>query len=106
MKIKVKFIINDLDTPRVTTNRNNNKKEFAKPVLVFIEKAPPPSPLLPAESKTEINTISKYFKSNKTTSNSIKLTKSYAQASRQTASTSKVFKIKESFPALNANQIK
>ena len=105
MKIKVKFIINDLDTPRVTTNRNNTKKEFAKPVLVFIEKAPPPSPPLPAESKTEINTISKYFKSNKTTSNSIKLTKSYAQASRQTASTSKVFKIKESFPALNANQI-
>jgi len=99
-KISSKF------TPRVTTNRNNNKKEFAKPVPVFIKKAPPPPLPLPAKSKTEINTISKYFKSNKTTSNSIKPTKSYAQALRQTASTSKVLKIKESFPALNANQIK
>jgi len=97
MKISSKF------TPRVMTNRNNNKKEFAKLVLVSIEKVPPPSPLLPAKSKTEINTISKYFKSNKTTSNSIKPTKSYTQALRQTVNTSKVLKIKESFPALNAN---
>ena len=86
-------------------NKNNNKKEIAKPVPVSIEKAPPPPSLLPAKSKTEINTISKYFKGNKTTTNSTKLTKSYAQASKQTASTSKVLKIKESFPALNANQI-
>ena len=43
--------------------------------------------------------------SNKTTSNPIKPTKSYAQASRQTVSTSEVLKIKESFPALNTNQI-
>jgi len=35
----------------------------------------------------------------------MKLTKSYAQALRQTTSTSEVLKIKESFPALNANQI-
>ena len=35
----------------------------------------------------------------------MKLTKSYTQAARQTASTSDVLKIKESFPALNAKQI-
>ena len=93
-------------TLRVMPNKNNNKKEIVKPVPVSIEKAPPPPPpLLPAKSKTEINTISKYFKGNKTTTNSTKLTKSYAQASKQTASTSKVLKIKESFPALNAHQI-
>ena len=34
-----------------------------------------------------------------------KLTKSYTQASKQTANTSKVLKIKELFPALNAKQI-
>ena len=99
-KISSKF------TPRVMTNRNNNKKEIAKLVLVSIEKAPPPPLLLPTKSKNEINTISKYFKGNKTMSNHIKPTKSYTQASRQSASTSEVLKIKESFPVLNANQIK
>jgi len=97
-KISSKFTLS------VTPNKNNNKNEIAKPVPVSIEKAPPP-PLLPAKPKTEINTILKYFKGNKTTSNPIKPTKSYAQASRQTASTSKVLKIKEFFLALNANQI-
>ena len=96
-KISSKF------TLRVIPNKNNNKKEIAKLVPVSIEKAPPPP--LPAKSKTKINTISKYLKGNKTTTNSTKPTKSYAQASRQTASTSKVLKIKEFFPALNANQI-
>ena len=92
-------------TLRVTPNKNNNKKEIAKPVPISIEKAPPPPPLLPAKSKTEINTISKYFKGNKTMMNSTKPTKSYAQASKQTASTSEVLKIKESFLVLNTNQI-
>jgi len=96
-KISSKF------TLRVIPNKNNNKKEIAKLVPVSIEKAPPPP--LPAKSKTKINTISKYLKGNKTTTNSTKPTKSYAQASRQTASTSKVLKIKEFFLALNANQI-
>jgi len=97
-KISFKF------TLRVMTNRNNNKKEITKLVPVSIEKAPPPPPL-PAKSKNEINTISMYFKGNKTTSNLIKPTKSYTQALRQSASTSEVLKIKESFPTLNANQI-
>jgi len=91
-------------TPRVTPN--SNRKEMAKLVPVLIEKAPPaPAPLLPAKSKSKVNTILKYFKGNKTTTNHLKPTKSYVQASRQTASTSDVLKIKESFPALNAKQI-
>ena len=98
-KISSKF------TLRAMPSKNNNKKEIAKLVPISIEKAPPPPPLLPAKSKTEINTISKYFKGNKTTMNSTKPTKSYTQASKQTASTSKVLKIKESFLALNTNQI-
>jgi len=99
MKISSKF------TQRVTPNKINNKKKIAKPVFISIEKALPPPPLLSTKSKTEINTISKYFKGNKTSTNPIKPTKSYAQALRQTASTSKMLKIKESFLALNTNQI-
>jgi len=97
-KISSKF------TPRVMPN--SKRKEIAKLVPISIKKAPP-APLLPllAKSKNEINTISKYFKDNKTTTNHSKPTKSYAQASRQTASTSDMLKIKESFPALNAKQI-
>jgi len=98
-KISSKF------TLRAMPSKNNNKKEIAKLVPVSIEKAPPPPPPLPAKSKTEINTILKYFKGNKTMTNSTKPTKSYAQASKQTASTSKVLKIKESFLVLNTNQI-
>jgi len=75
-KISSKF------TLRVTPNKINNKKEIAKPVPIFIEKVLSPPLLLSAKSKTEINTISKYFKDNKTSTNSIKLTKLYAQASR------------------------
>ena len=91
-------------TPRVMPN--SKRKEIAKPVPISIEKAPSaPPPLLLAKSKNEVNTISKYFKDNKTTTNHSKPTKSYVQASRQTASTSDVLKIKESFPALNAKQI-
>ena len=37
--------------------------------------------------------------------NPVKLFKSYAQASKQTTSTSNMLKIKESFPALSANQV-
>jgi len=47
----------------------------------------------------------KYFQSNKSTTESKKPTKSYAQALKQSASTSEVLKIKESFLALNMKQI-
>ena len=97
-KISSKF------TSRVVSNTNKNNKEITKPVPISIEKAPPP-PLLLAKSKKEINTISKYFQGSKSMTEPKKPTKSYAQASKQSASTSEVLKIKEYFPALNVNQI-
>jgi len=97
-KISSKF------TPRVASNMNKNNKEVTKPVPISIEKAPPPPPLL-AKSKNEVNTISKYFQGSKPMTEPKKPTKSYAQASKQLASTSEVLKIKESFLALNAKQI-
>jgi len=97
-KISSKF------TPRVMPNPSKNNKEIAKPIPITIEKVLPPPPL-PAKSKKEINVISKYFQSNKPTTDPKNSTKSYAQVSKQTANTSEVLKIKESFPALNAKQI-
>jgi len=88
-KISSKF------TPRTMPNKNNNKKDIAKPVPTFIEKAPPLSPLL-AKSKSKVNTISKYFKETNTKSNLEKPIKLYVQASKQPTSTSDVLKIKES----------
>ena len=85
-------------------SKNNTNKETSELVPISIKKAPPP-PLLLAKSKNEVNIILKYFQGNKTTTNSVKLTKSYTQASKQIASTSEVLKIKESFPALNVKQI-
>ena len=90
-------------TLRVIPNKNN-KKEIDKPVPVSIEKAPS-SPPLPAKSKSEVNMILKYFKGINTTMNPAKPSKSYAQASKQSTSTSNVLKIKEFFLALSINQI-
>jgi len=71
-----------------------------------IKKSPPVlNPPLLVKLKSEVNTISKYFKGKKPTSNQSKPSKSYAQASKPTASTLDVLKIKESFPALTAKQI-
>jgi len=81
-----------------------SRKKTHIPVPVSIEKAPPLPPL-PAKTKSKVNRISKYFKPTSNKPNMEKPTKSYAQASRQSPSTSDVLKIKESFPALNANQI-
>jgi len=97
-KISFKF------TPRVAPNTNKNNKKITKLVPISIKKAPPP-PLLLAKSKNEVNSISKYFQGSKSTIEPKKLTKSYAQALKQSASTSEVLKIKESFPALNVKQI-
>jgi len=83
---------------------NKNNKEITKLVPISIKKAPPP-PLLSAKSKNDVNSISKYFQGSKSTMEPKKLTKSYAQASKQSASTSEVLKIKESFPVLNMKQI-
>jgi len=98
VKISSKF------TLRVVPNPSKNNKEIAKLILITIEKVLSP-PLLLAKPKKEINVISKYFQSNKPTMDSKKLTKSYAQVLKQTANTSEVLKIKESFPTLNVKQI-
>jgi len=97
-KISSKF------TPRVGPNMNKNNKKVTKLVPISIKKAPPP-PLLPAKSKNEANIISKYFQDNKPITEPKKLTKSYAQTLKQSASTYEVLKIKESFTALNTKQI-
>ena len=106
-KISSKF------TPRIPPSNGNSKKDAPKSTPVTINKAPPLPPL-PAKSKKEINVISKYFqtkkpenikKNNDIGSPKPQNTKSYAQASKTPTSTSDVLKIKETFPALNANKI-
>jgi len=103
-KISSKF------TLRTPMTNGNNKKEILKSVPVTINKAPPLPPL-PAKSKKEINVLSKYFQSKKTLVENKSQTfndkpgKSYAQASKPSANISKVLKIKEIFPSLNAQKI-
>jgi len=84
---------------------NGNKKDISKSVPVTINKVLP----LPAKSKKEINTISKYFKkpmvNNSAHGTNINSGKSYAQVLKTLASTSEVLKIKETFPSLNAQKI-
>ena len=102
-KISVKF------TPRIASFPNSkNNKSVPKSVPASIVKVPPPL-LLPAKSAKEVNTISKYFLNQKLSNNkskdSLKLSKFYAQASKNNASTAKVLKIKKMFPSLNAAKI-
>ena len=103
-KISSKF------TPRIPTSNGNNKKDLSKPTPVTINKTPPLPPL-PAKSKKKVNTISKYFHSKKNTVKSNNQSskpssgKSYVQASKLSANTSEVLKIKETFPSLNAHKI-
>ena len=91
-------------TPRIAPNTSKSNKDMTKHVPVTIEKVPPPFPL-PAKSKKEVNIISKYFQNNKPSIEPKKPAMSYAQALKPTANTSKVLKIKETFPALNAEKI-
>ena len=95
-KISSKF------TQRTIPPNNGNKKDIPKSVPVTINKVPS----LPAKSKKEINTISKYFKkptvNNSAHGTNVNSGKSYAQVSKTLASTSEVLKIKEMFPSLNA----
>ena len=103
-KISAKF------TPRSPLSNGNTKKDIPKSTPVTINKAPPLSPL-PAKTKKEINVISKYFHPKKLSVENNRQPskeqsgKSYAQASKSSASTSDVLKIKETFPALNAHKI-
>jgi len=97
-------------TPRTPPSNGKSKKDTPKSTPISINKALPLPPL-PAKSKKEINTISKYFHSKKPSvnnnigSSNTQTGKSYAQASKTLASTSDVLKIKETFPILNANKI-
>jgi len=103
-KISSKF------TLRTLLPNGNTKKDIPKSNPVTINKALPPPPL-PAKSKKEINTISKYFHPRKmSSSNTVKPSsdqtgKLYAQASKTSTNTSDVLKIKEAFLALNVNKI-
>ena len=103
-KISSKF------TLRIPPPNSNSKKDIPKLNPVSINKVPPLPPL-PAKSKKEINTISKYFHPKKPLDNNndrsfnSQTGKSYAQASKMSSNTSDILKIKESFPALNAKKI-
>ena len=103
-KISVKF------TPRIPLSNSNTKKDIPKSTPVTINKAPPLPPL-PAKTKKEINVISKYFHPKKPSiednrqPSKDQIGKSYAQASKSSASTFDVLKIKEAFPALNMQKI-
>ena len=95
-------------TPRAVPLTTN--KTIKTPNLVTINKAPPLPPL-PAKSKKEVNTISKYFVPNKPfvnskdNGNSINLGKLYAQATKMSTNMSEVLKIKEIFLSLNAQKV-
>ena len=103
-KISLKF------TPRITLPNNNNRKDVAKSVPVSINKVLPPPPLQ-AKTKKEVNIISKYFHSKKSTDENTNQgknnnsSKSYAQASKPSTNTLEVLEIKETFPSLNAEKI-
>jgi len=106
----LRFKIASKFTPHTPPPKGNSKKDTPKSTPVSINKAPPLPPLL-AKSKKEINTISKYFHSKKPLvnnnigSSNTQTGKSYTQASKTSAITSDVLKIKETFPVLNANKI-
>ena len=103
-KISSKF------TLRILSTNNRCNKEVSKPVPILIEKVPLPHPL-PAKSKREVNVISKYFQNGKSLGKAKKTNEIkkpsvlYAQATKPSANTSEVLKIKEAFPALNAKKI-
>jgi len=102
-KISSKF------TPRIPSAKGNGNKEIPKSNPVTINKAPPPLPPLSTKPKKEVNTIPRYFQSknhleeNKTPSGNPG--KSYAQATKPSANTSDVLKIKEAFPSFNTKKV-
>ena len=102
-KISSKF------TLRIPPAKGNGNKEIPKSNPVTINKAPLPLPPLSTKPKKEVNTIPRYFQSknyleeNKTPSGNPG--KSYAQATKPSANTSDVLKIKEAFPSFNAKKV-
>ena len=102
-------IVSKLSIRTVPTTTKNNKEQ-PKPVSATIDKILLPPPL-PVKSKKKVNIISKYFQNkkplakNKNQIGNNNPARSYAQATKTSANTSDVLKIKEAFPALNANKI-
>ena len=102
-------IVSKFSTRTVLTTTKNNKEQ-PKPVPATIDKVPPLPPLL-VKSKKEVNVISKYFQNkkplaeNKNQVGNNNPARLYAQATKMSANTSDVLKIKEAFLALNANKI-
>ena len=74
-KIVAKF------TLKIQLTSGKNNKDINKPTLANIEIIPLP---ISAKSQTEVNVISKYFKSNKLANNTKQPSKSYAQALKKT----------------------
>ena len=95
-KIAAKF------TPKTQTAPKKPAKETSRSTPASIEKIPP---LIPAKSQKEINVISKYFKNKQMEITNSGNSKSYAQASKQSTSTSDVIKIKNMFPSIGAKKI-
>jgi len=95
-KIAAKF------TPKTHMAPKKPTKETSKSTLASIEKIPP---LILAKSQKEINVISKYFKNKQMEITNPGNSKSYAQASKQSTSTSDVIKIKNMFPSIGAKKI-
>jgi len=75
-KIAVKF------TLKIQLTSGKNNKDINKPTLANIKRIPLP---ISAKSQTEVNVISKYFKSNKPANNIKQPSKSYAQALKKTS---------------------
>jgi len=102
-------IMSKFSTRTILTATKNNKEQ-PKPIPVTIDKVPPLPPL-PVKSKKEVNIISKYFQNKKPLAENINQVgnnnpvRSHAQATKMSANTSDVLKIKDAFPALNANKI-
>ena len=95
-KIAAKFTSKTQMAPKKPT------RETSKSTPASIEKI---SPLIPAKSQKEINVISKYFKNKQMEITNPGNSKSYAQASKQSTSTSDVIKIKNMFPSIGAKKI-
>ena len=101
-------IMSKFSTRTVPTAVKNNKEQH-KPVPVTIDKVPLLPPLL-VKSKKEVNIISKYFQNKKSLAENLNQVgnnnpvRSYTQATKTSANTLDVLKIKEAFPALNANK--
>ena len=95
-KIAAKF------TPKIQLVPKRPLKESTKSILASIKKIPPP---IPAKSQKEVNVISKYFKNHQPETRNPGNNKTYAQALKQSTSTSYIIKIKNTFLSIGVKKI-